>query len=126
MSWNSWIEQTIRQAQEQGQFDGLPGAGKPLPDQHRGYDPDWWAKALIQRETLPLLPPALAIRGRVGRELRRIGKLRREADVRSGLAALNEEIERTNRTVAEGPATATAQIDIDAFVRRWCGEDTAS
>ncbi len=97
-------------------------AGKPLPDQGAGYDPDWWVKSLIEREKLSILPPALAIRGKVERELRRIGMLRREADVRSALEALNEEIARTNRTVAEGPATGTAQIDIDRFVERWRGE----
>lgn len=122
VSWDSWIDQSIREAQEQGQFDELPGAGKPLPDQGAGYDPDWWVKSLIERENLSILPPALAIRGKVERELRRIGMLRREADVRSALEALNEEIARTNRTVAEGPATGTAQIDIDRFVERWRGE----
>ena len=122
VSWDSWIDQSIREAQEQGQFDELPGTGKPLPDQGAGYDPDWWVKSLIERENLSILPPALAIRGKVERELRRIGMLRREADVRSALEALNEEIARTNRTVAEGPATGTAQIDIDCFVERWRGE----
>jgi hypothetical protein len=124
VSWDSWIDQSIREAQEQGQFDELPGAGKPLPDQGAGYDPDWWVKSLIERENLSILPPALAIRGKVERELRRIGMLRREADVRSALEALNEEIARTNRTVAEGPATGTAQIDIDRFVERWRGDQT--
>ena len=31
-SFESWIEGQIRVAQEQGAFDNLPGAGKPLPD----------------------------------------------------------------------------------------------
>ena len=31
MSWESWIEQQIREAREAGLFDNLPGAGKPLP-----------------------------------------------------------------------------------------------
>ncbi len=28
--WESWIDQQIREAQEQGAFDDLPGMGKPL------------------------------------------------------------------------------------------------
>lgn len=28
--WESWIDQQIRQAQEQGEFDDLPDKGKPL------------------------------------------------------------------------------------------------
>ena len=32
VSWESWFEEQIRQAQEAGAFENLPGAGKPLPD----------------------------------------------------------------------------------------------
>jgi len=32
VSWESWFEEQIRQAQEEGAFENLPGAGKPLPD----------------------------------------------------------------------------------------------
>jgi DnaJ family protein C protein 28 len=28
--WESWIDEQIREAQEKGQFDNLPGKGKPL------------------------------------------------------------------------------------------------
>ncbi len=38
-SWESWIEEKIRAAQEQGQFDNLPGAGKPLPDRRNPFLP---------------------------------------------------------------------------------------
>jgi len=38
-SWESWIEQQIREAQEAGAFDQLPGAGKPLPNLTGEYDP---------------------------------------------------------------------------------------
>jgi DnaJ family protein C protein 28 len=55
--WESWIEQQIREAQERGEFDDLPGKGKPLDlaanpyarDRElafkvlkdAGYAPDW-------------------------------------------------------------------------------------
>ena len=46
-----WVEFQIRKAMERGEFDNLPGAGKPLhlPDRH---DPDWWVKRLIEREKI--------------------------------------------------------------------------
>jgi len=28
--WESWVDQQIREAQERGEFDNLPGTGKPL------------------------------------------------------------------------------------------------
>jgi hypothetical protein len=37
--WESWIDEQIRRAQDQGQFENLPGKGKPLdlaPNPHAG------------------------------------------------------------------------------------------
>ena len=31
ISFTSWIDRQINEAQERGDFDNLPGAGKPLP-----------------------------------------------------------------------------------------------
>ena len=38
MSWETWINAQIRVAREQGAFDNLPGAGKPLPNLGEEYD----------------------------------------------------------------------------------------
>ena len=40
----------IAQAMEEGKFDDLPGAGKPIPDIDEPYDPNWWVKQWIRRE----------------------------------------------------------------------------
>jgi DnaJ family protein C protein 28 len=40
-SWESWIDQQIRKAQEQGAFDNLPGKGKPLDLTPNPYARDW-------------------------------------------------------------------------------------
>jgi hypothetical protein len=45
-------ENRIRQAIEEGKFDGLPGTGKPIPDIDEPYDPMWWVKKWIRREGL--------------------------------------------------------------------------
>jgi Domain of unknown function (DUF1992) len=37
--WESAVEKQIREAQERGDFDNLPGLGKPLP--HEAWDGDW-------------------------------------------------------------------------------------
>jgi hypothetical protein len=37
--WESAVEQQIREAQERGEFDNLPGKGKPVP--HEPWDGDW-------------------------------------------------------------------------------------
>jgi len=45
-------ENRIQQAIEEGQFDNLPGTGKPIPDIDEPYDPMWWLKQWIRRESL--------------------------------------------------------------------------
>lgn len=42
-------EQQIREAMEAGEFDNLPGAGKPIPDDNRPYDPGWWSRRYANR-----------------------------------------------------------------------------
>ena len=106
-SWESWIESQIRVAMEQGAFDNLPGAGKPLPDLGQDYDPMWWVKQLARREQLSLLPPALELLRKVETELATLGELPDEAPVRRRVAALNGEIARVNATVLEGPPTGS-------------------
>ena len=86
-SWESWIDAQIRVAQEQGAFDNLPGAGKPLPNMDQEYDPMWWVKQLAEREQLSLLPPSLELLRKVERELAMIDKLPDEATVRRRIAA---------------------------------------
>ena len=118
-SWESWIDAQIRVAQEQGAFDNLPGAGKPLPNLDREFDPLWWVKQLTQREQLSLLPPSLELLRKVERELATRDKLPDEATVRRRIAALNLEIARLNATVTEGPPTRLGPLDIDQVVARW-------
>ena len=120
-SWESWIEAQIRVAMEQGAFDNLPGAGKPLPNMDQEYDPLWWVKQLAEREqlSLSLLPPSLELLRKVERELATIEKLPDEATVRRRIAALNVEIAKINATAMEGPPTRLGKLDVDQVVARW-------
>ena len=118
-SWESWIEAQIRVAMEQGAFDNLPGAGKPLPNLDQEYDPLWWVKQLTEREQISLLPASLELLRKVEGELATIEKLPDEATVRRRVAALNVEIARVNATVVEGPPTRLGTLDVDQVVARW-------
>jgi hypothetical protein len=53
-SWETWIEAQIRVAQEEGAFDNLPGAGKPLPNLSQDFDLNVWVRQLVQREQLSI------------------------------------------------------------------------
>ena len=118
-SWDSWIEELIHQARAEGAFDELEGKGKPIPGLDAPYDPDWWVKKLLEREKLSVLPPALAVRAKVGRALEEIWRVRNEDEVRHRVTAINAEIVRANRTVIEGPPTNLAPLEIDAVLAEW-------
>ena len=118
-SWETWIDVQVRVAREQGAFDNLPGAGKPLPNLDQEYDPLWWVKQLVQREQVSILPPSLELLRKVEKELAAIEKLDDEATVRRRVAALNVEIAKINATVVEGPPTRLGTLDVDRVVARW-------
>ena len=118
-SWETWIDAQIRIAREQGAFDNLPGAGKPLPNLDQEYDPDWWVKQLVQREQISILPPSLELLRKVETELVAIEKVHDEATVRRRVAALNVEVAKVNATVLEGPPTRLSTLDVDKVVAKW-------
>ncbi len=118
-SWDSWIEQQIRRAQEEGAFDRLPGAGKPLPESTREYDPLWWLKQLVQREQISVLPPALELLRKVEIELAAMWTLRDEALVRRRIQALNAEIAKVNTRATEGPPTRLGPLNAEEIVAEW-------
>jgi hypothetical protein len=126
-SWETWIEAQIRVAMEDGAFDNLPGAGKPLPNLGQGYDPlSWWVKQLVQREQISMLPPSLELLRKVEKELAAIEKLHDEATVRRRVVALNVEIAKVNATVMEGPPTRLGTLDVDQVVAQWRQTRSAS
>jgi hypothetical protein len=118
-SWETWTEAQIRLAAENGAFDNLPGAGKPLADLDQAHDPLWWVKRLVQREQLSMLPPSLELLRKVEKELAAIETLDDEANVRARLAALNLDIAKVNATVIEGPPTRLGTLDVDQIVVNW-------
>ena len=108
LSWESWIDQQIREAREVGLFDNLPGAGKPLASLTEGYDPLWWVKQ-----------PSLEVLHKVESEMAAIWQLADEAEVWSRLLALNREIAKVNARATEGPPTRLGPLDVDAIVAEW-------
>jgi hypothetical protein len=49
-------ENKLRAAIEAGQFDHLPGLGKPSPIIDEPYDPFWWVRRKLRAEQLPAGP----------------------------------------------------------------------
>lgn len=119
VSWESWIERQIREAQERGEFDALPGAGRPLPDLHKPRDENWWIKKKLEQERIASLPPALAVKYERDRVMQQVAEARSEDEVRTLLEELNATIRRANATVTVGPSTTVGPLDVEAVVAAW-------
>ena len=66
MPYESWVDRQIREAIERGDFDNLPGYGKPIKGLNGREEENWLVKAYVEREQLPLpLPTSLALRKEV-------------------------------------------------------------
>jgi hypothetical protein len=114
-----WVDLQIRQAMARGDFDDLPGAGKPLrlPETH---DPDWWVKRLIERERLTgVAPPAIGLR-REDAELDETLDLEAtEQGVRRLVDDFNRRVVEARRQLQGGPPVVTPTRDPDHEVQAW-------
>lgn len=107
------VERQIREAMERGEFDDLPGAGRPLD---LGDDePDWWARRrlaeLRRLEEQAELVTAITAS---------VDDLWAEPDLhrlRRRVSELNSRIEETNRRL--DPGLALSAIDHADAERRW-------
>jgi hypothetical protein len=114
------VEVAIEQAIRRGDFDDLPGAGKPIPGLGETSDPDWWIRRKIERERLTGLgPPALLLRTEYAGLSARLDELRSEADVREHLEDFNRRVIEARRQLLGGPPVVTPTVEIDEWVRSW-------
>lgn len=120
----TWVDQTITQAERQGAFDNLPGAGKPLRDVDVSSDPDWWVKSLIERERLDLsaaLPGVMQLRREKATFPDSLLELADEAAVRERLEDFNQRVLADRRRPHAGPGSppVVGRVDVEEMVRAW-------
>jgi Domain of unknown function (DUF1992) len=117
--FETWVERRIREATERGEFDNLPGAGKPIPDLDKPHDEAWWIRQKLRREDFAYLPPTIALRKEAEDALERAAKAGSEAEVRRIVADINAKIREGNRKAASGPPLNLSPFDADRVVRDW-------
>ena len=119
--YESHIDRQIREAQARGDFDDLPGTGKPLRDSGQELDEDWWLKQYLAREQVgpEVLPTTLRLR----REVEDLpGALHRYADedaVRERVADLNRQIRAALMGTVDGPPIGIGPVDVDDVLAQW-------
>lgn len=116
--FDSIVERRIREAQERGDFDDLPGAGKPIPDIDRPHDELWWVRQLLRRENLEVLPDHLALRREAEREVARALAAPTDTAARRIVEALNARIADHNRTATSGPGSDVGQLRVEEILAR--------
>ena len=94
----SFVERRIQEAIDAGEFDDLPGAGKPIDDLDITYDPSWWVRKWVKRERVR--DAADELRRTVRRELPRL-RLRQDEYARERLDQLRRAIDEVNQHLAE-------------------------
>jgi hypothetical protein len=119
LPWESWIDRQVREADERGEFEDLPGAGQPIADLHRPYDPMWWVKAKLRREGLTYMSPSVALRKEAHDVYEAALEARSEAEVRKLIGEINEKIREANRKGITGPALMLLPLDSERVVREW-------
>ena len=112
-----WVDHQLRIAMERGDFDNLPGAGKPIKDLGAQHDPDWWIKRLVEREKITgVLPPALQLRKDDAELDAELDRHTAESEVRRLLEEFNARVMKARYTPVDGPPLVTMPRDVDAEV----------
>ncbi|KGN41154.1 DUF1992 domain-containing protein [Knoellia aerolata] len=119
----SWVEKQIREAQERGDFDNLPGAGRPLQGLD-DPDPDWWVKRMMAREGLDLadaMPPVLMLRREFAGFPESLVELRTEEGVREVLCDYNLRVvdDRRRPVLGKQSPVWAPTVDVEDMLRRW-------
>ncbi len=122
---HTWVDLQVRQAMERGDFDDLPGAGKPIEGLGESHDPNWWLKKLVEREHVTLLPPSLALRKEDAELDDTLDALQTEAEVRRHVTDFNERVVAARYRLPEGPPLVTMPRDVDETVGGWRERRTA-
>ncbi len=118
-NWEAATEAAIRQSLERGEFDGLPGHGRPIEGLDRPHDELWWVRKKLAEEQVDALPPALRLRRERELVLEAVAAARSEQRVRQLLDDLNAKIRKLNKYGASGPPSSMMPVDIDAAVEQW-------
>ena len=121
-----WVDIQVQQAVRRGEFDNLPGRGKPIPGIDGPHDPDWWLKSLIERERISgVLPPALALRTEDVQLDTTLDREPTEVGVRRVIDDFNARIVDARRQLQGGPPVITALRDPDGEAAAWAARRTS-
>ena len=123
MSFETWVDQQITRAREDGAFEGLSLAGKPLPRRDREQSSyDWaleWARRENGGELTGMLPTGLALRKEREELPAKVAQQRSADAVRALVQAHNERVDAYYRRPVEGVWVPVGMADVDEVLAQW-------
>lgn len=119
--YESVYDRQIRLALDRGDFEALPGTGKPLASDSEPYDPAWWINRVIHEENAGayVVPPALRMRKIADELLAGAVDHTSERAVREAVADYNERAARVRGLPQEGRPVILPELDSEAIVSSW-------
>ena len=124
---NAIVESALEAAIRRGDFDDLPGLGKPLTGLHNSEDPDWWVKAKMDQEEISgVAPAAFQLRKENAVLEDTLDAFANEADVRDYLLGFNSRVRDAVMDLREGPLVFTPPRKIEDEVTAWRLRRTAA
>ena len=115
-----WVDLQVERAMARGEFDDLPGAGKPLGDLGAPEDRDWWLRKLVERERITgVLPAALQLRKEDAELDGLLDAETAERRVHELVADFNRRVVEARRQLEGGPPVVTPTRDVEATVAAW-------
>ncbi len=121
VNFETWIDRQIREAEDRGEFDNLPGAGKPLPGAGQRDHENWWLNSYLRREGVTgdtLLPPAVLLRREADELPSVVRRMRSEAEVRETVAEFNKRIVEFLRQPSD-LRISVRPVNVERIVEEW-------
>jgi hypothetical protein len=123
MSFTSWIDQQILDAQRRGVFEDLPGAGKPLnlKPESGGDFGEAWARDYAHREGVSpeeMLPTPLRLRRETEKLAEAVPEMRTEDEVREAVGDINRRILEW-RKIPDGPPIYVRLVNKEDMLAVW-------
>ena len=119
VTWQTWIDRQVEEGQARGDFDHLPGTGKPIEGLDQPRHELWWVRDKLRREGVEYLPPSLAIRKDAEAARSQALRAPTEREARRILDEINQRIRYLNSHMVEGPPTTMMPLDAEALVSQW-------
>lgn len=119
ISFEKFAEQQLKAAFEAGEFQRLPGHGRPIPGIDEPLDENWWIKKKLRDEQVSLLPPLLEAKRDIQQTRERIRTIRSETRVRVELEKLRDRVRKALDSPAPSPPVYVMPVDLESELAAW-------